>query len=146
MKFEESKQTTMPPKFKRTRIFVTPRVVELSLKSKRARIYNHHLSQSCKRSQSSQMIQNATRRHEMPCNHQFERRYITPTVTYVEKPKRVQLNLSVNWLIYWVPVIYLSNQIGTDSTYVENCQGLRKMLKWKNHVSKPRYISLRALT
>ena len=36
--------------------------------------------------------QNATNCHEMPCNHQFERRYITPTVTYVEKPNRVPLN------------------------------------------------------
>ena len=64
--------------------------------------------------------------------HQFERRYITPTVTYVEKPKRVQLNPSVNWLVCWVPVIYLRNQMGTGSTYVENYQGLRKMLRWKN--------------
>ena len=48
---------------------------------------------------------------QVPCNHQFERRYITPTVTYAEKPNRVQLNLSVNWLIYWVPDIYLRNQM-----------------------------------
>ena len=56
------------------------------------KIYISHSSQSCRRSQSSQMIQNATKCHEEPCNHQFERRYITPTVTYVEKPNRVLLN------------------------------------------------------
>ena len=33
---------------------------------------------------------------------------------------------------YWVPDIYLRNQMGTGSTYVENYQGLRKMLRWKN--------------
>ena len=30
--------------------------------------------------------------HEMPCNHRFERRYINPRVTYVEKPNRLLLN------------------------------------------------------
>ena len=138
--------STNATKFKRTRIFVTPRVVESSMKLKRVRIYISHSIQLCRRSQSSEMIQNATQCHEMPCNHQFERRYINPRVTYVEKPNRLQLNLSVNWLIYWVPVIYLNNQIGTGSTYVENYQRLRNMLKWKNRVSKPRYISPRALT
>ena len=50
---------------------------------------NSHQSQSPNR---PRRLQNTTKCHEMPCNHQFERRYITPTVTYVEKPNRVLLN------------------------------------------------------
>ena len=91
------------------------------------------------------MIQNATKCHEMPCNHQFERRYINPRVTYVEKPKRLQLNPLVSgqltrflifiWVIRWNRQ-YLRRKLSR----------ITQMLKWKNRVSKPRYISLRALT
>ena len=84
-------------------------------KANRTRNYHHKILRSSAWSTLPTaiviMIQNATKCHEMPCNHQFERRYINPRVTYVEKPKRLQLNPSVNWLIYWVPDIYLRNQM-----------------------------------
>ena len=80
-----------------------------------------NFSQSCRRSQSSKPTTNTechvkamksriephsvrSRRKQIPSkpwNQQFERRYIIPRVTYVEKPNRMPLNLSVNWLVYW---------------------------------------------
>ena len=48
----ENYKLSIMPWYHRTRIFTTPRVVELSMKSKRAQIYTSYLSQSCRRSQS----------------------------------------------------------------------------------------------
>ena len=49
------------------------------------KIYNQPLITSCRRSAIVTIRSRMPCKcHEMPCNHQFERRYITPTVTYVE--------------------------------------------------------------
>ena len=92
------------------------------------------LSPSCRRSAIARIDQKC---HEMPCNHQFERSYITPTVTYVEKPKRVLLNPSINcqfigfqnfiWEIRWNRQ-YLRRKLSR----------VTQMLKWKN-LSKQSY-------
>ena len=84
-----------------------------------ARIY---ISHSRRRSQPSKSTMKTT---EKSCNHQFERSYIIPRVTYVEKPNRMLLNPLVSSQL--TGSSYLSEKSdGTDSTYVENCQGLRK--------------------
>ena len=59
------------------------------MKSNLVRIYNSHYHHHAEDQQSLEFIRNAMK---LPRNQQFERSYITPTVTYVEKPKRVQLN------------------------------------------------------